>query len=103
MPEFTNPFSVMLPERKMTESELARAIRLNIAAELDAVHLYESHAEATDNPLAREVLLDIAREERAHVGEFQKLLNILISDEGSVLAEGAGEVEHMAEKVGSGH
>jgi len=102
MPEFTNPFSVMVPERKMTNAELARAIRLNIAAELDAVHLYESHAEATDNPLAREVLLDVAREERVHVGEFEKLLSMLIADEESVLAEGAEEVQHMAEKVGSG-
>ena len=36
MPEFVNPFSGVVP-RKMTKGELIRAIRLNIAAEHEAV------------------------------------------------------------------
>ena len=76
MPEFVNPFSGMVPERKMTKAELVRALRLNLAAEEEAVHAYESHADATDNELARKVLHDIANEERVHAGEFQRLLSI---------------------------
>ena len=53
MPEFLNPFSGKVPDRKLTEQELIRAIRLDLAAEHEAVHLYMAHAEATDNPLAR--------------------------------------------------
>lgn len=99
MPEFLNPFSGVVPGRKLTDSELARAIRLNIAAEHEAVHLYESHADATDNPLAATVLRDIAREERVHAGEFQRLLNLLLPDEAVAMAEGAGEVDEIAEAV----
>ncbi len=99
MPEFTNPFGGVVP-RQMTRSELVRAIRLNIAAEQEASYLYEAHADATDNALAREVLLDIAREERVHAGEFQKLLYILEPDEVNAMAEGAKEVVEMAEHHG---
>ncbi|OQA03058.1 MAG: Rubrerythrin [Planctomycetes bacterium ADurb.Bin401] len=96
MPEFTNPFIGVVP-RKMTLSELTRAIRLDLAAEHEAVHIYEAHAEATDNELAKKVLLDIAEEERVHAGEFLRLLNILIDDEEKFLAQGADEVNEMAE------
>jgi rubrerythrin len=99
MPEFVNPFSGVVPGRKFTDSELARAIRLNLAAEEEAVHLYQAHADATDNELAKAVLLDIANEERVHAGEFQQLLNILCKDEGKLLAEGAAEVDEMAARI----
>jgi rubrerythrin len=96
MPEFVNPFSGLTPSRKMTDSELARAIRLDLAAEEEAVHLYQAHADATDNELAKKVLLDIADEERVHAGEFQRLLNILLKDEERFLTEGAKEVNDIA-------
>ncbi len=96
MPEFLNPFSGVIPGRKMTDSELARAIRLDLAAEEEAVHLYQAHADATDNELAKKVLLDIANEERVHAGEFQRLINILLKDEEQFLAEGAEEVNDIA-------
>jgi rubrerythrin len=98
MPEFTNPFSGIVPQRKLTDSELARALRLDLAAEEEAVHIYEAHADATDNELARKVLRDIADEERVHAGEFQRLLNILLKDEEGFLAEGAEEVNEMAKE-----
>jgi rubrerythrin len=99
MPEFTNPFSGKVPERKLTKQELIRAIRLNIAAEHEAVHLYMAHAEAIDDPLAREVLIDIANEEREHIGEFTKLLEILTGDEQDWTDNGRREVEEMAEEI----
>ncbi|KPK61864.1 MAG: Rubrerythrin [Planctomycetes bacterium SM23_32] len=102
MPEFVNPFSGVVPGRKMTGSELIRALRLNLAAEEEAVHLYESHADATDNELAKNVLHDIADEERVHAGEFQRLISILLPDEEKLLAEGAEEVDEMAEELGRG-
>jgi rubrerythrin len=95
MPEFTNPFIGVVPERKLTHAELARAIRLNISAEHEAVHLYEAHADATDNEFAKRVLHDIANEERKHIGEFMRLLQHLQPDEQQFLADGAAEVEEM--------
>jgi rubrerythrin len=99
MPEFTNPFSGITPARKLTDSELARALRLDLAAEEEAVHVYEAHADATDHKLAVKVLRDIADEERVHVGEFQRLINILLKDEEKFLADGAEEVDEMAREV----
>src|SRR3990172_737993 len=101
MPEFTNPFSGVIPGRKLTDSELTRALLLDLAAEEEATHLYEAHADATDNQLAKKVLLDIANEERVHVGEFQRLLNILLKDEEQFLADGAQEVNEMAKEGSS--
>jgi rubrerythrin len=102
MPEFTNPFSGVTPGRKLSDSELARALRLDLSAEEEAIHIYEAHADATDNKLAKKVLLDIANEERVHVGEFQRLLNILLKDEESLLADGAEEVNEMMEDDNAG-
>ena len=102
MPEFVNPFSGVVPGRKMTKRELTRAIRLTLSAEEEATHLYEALADATDDPLAIAVLNDIANEERVHVGEFQRLLSILLPDEDKWLADGAVEVNEMAEKVKGG-
>ncbi len=96
MPEFTNPFIGKVPDRKLTPEELIRAIRLNLAAEHEAVHLYMAHADATDNPLAKKVLIDIANEERVHAGEFARLISILAGDEDSFLVKGAQEVDIMA-------
>ncbi|HUT04206.1 MAG TPA: ferritin family protein [bacterium] len=96
MAEFVNPFSGVVPGRKLTDSELLRALRLTLAAEEEAVHLYESIVDATDNKLAKAVLHDIANEERVHAGEFQRLINILAPEEERFLAEGAEEVNEMA-------
>ena len=99
MPEFVNPFSGVAPGRKLTARELTRAIRLTLSAEEEAVHLYQALADATDDPLAKALLNEIADEERVHKGEFQRLLNILLPDEANYLAQGAAEVNDLAAKV----
>lgn len=95
MPDFTKPFSGNVSDRKMTDEELVRAMRLNVAAEEEATFLYMAHAEATDHPLAKKVLIDIANEERVHIGEFNRLIQILTGDEDQFLAKGAAEVDEM--------
>jgi uncharacterized protein len=102
VPEFANPFPGLVPERVITTRELTRSIRMMIAAEEEATHLYEAVADATDNELARTVLQDIANEERVHVGEFQRLLNLILPDEVGWLDDGAAEVDEMAAAVAAG-
>ena len=99
MPEFVKPFSGTVP-RKITKDELIRAIRLNISAEYEAVHLYVAHADATEDVFARQVLTDIANEERVHTGELQRLLEILLGDEAGLRSQGADEVNATAAKMG---
>lgn len=96
MPEFANPFAGKVPDRKLTAGELVRAIRLDLAAEEEAIHQYLAQADVADNPLARKVLTDVANEERTHAGEFLRLLQILTGDEDKWLAEGAAEVNASA-------
>jgi rubrerythrin len=98
MPEFGHPFSGLALDRKVTHEELIRAIRYNIAAEYEAIQLYMQLAESTDNEKAKAVLVDIANEEREHVGEFLRLLKELEPDEEKYYQEGAEEVEEMLKK-----
>ncbi|MGB6065582.1 MAG: ferritin family protein [Desulfomonilaceae bacterium] len=99
MPEFATPFAGLANDRKVTQSELIRAIRYSIAAEYEAIQLYEQLAESTDNQLAKDVLYDIAREEVVHAGEFLRLLKELNPEEENNYAEGREEVEEMIRKL----
>ena len=96
MAQFINPFPGNLPLRKIDNNELVRALRMNMAAELEATHLYTAHAEATDNQVAKKILLDIADEEKVHMGEFLRLVEMFTGDEGEFLLEGAKEVDFKA-------
>lgn len=93
MPEFGNPFSVLKHDRMVTHEELVRAIRFMIAAEYEAIQLYQQLAESTDNVLAQKVLRDIADEEKVHAGEFLRLLMELDPEEEKFYQEGSQEVE----------
>ncbi|MBQ3684402.1 MAG: rubrerythrin [Methanomicrobium sp.] len=99
MPEFGTPFAVLKNGRKLTDEELIRAVRFMVAAEYEAIQLYEQLAESTDNKLAVEVLHDIADEEKVHAGEFLKLLHYLAPDEQKFYDEGYREVEEEIEKM----
>lgn len=99
MPEFGSPFSGLKNDRKVTQEELVRAIRFMVAAEYEAIQLYMQLAESTDHKLAKDVLKDIADEERVHAGEFLRLLKELAPDEEKFYKEGAGEVEEEIEKL----
>ena len=49
-------------------------LRAGMIAELDAVSFYEQMAAMTENKNIKKVLLDIAKEEKTHIGEFETLL-----------------------------
>jgi len=70
-------------------------LRSAIIAELDAINLYEQMAEMTSNAKIRSVLLDIAKEEKTHVGEFQTLLLIEDREQVRELEEGKKEVHEL--------
>lgn len=99
MPEFSNPFSGLKNGRTLTHAELVRTIRFMVAAEYEAIQMYQQTAESTDNELAKEVLIDIANEEKEHAGEFLRLLRELAPDEEKFYQEGYEEVEEMIQKL----
>jgi len=86
----------MMP-RKMTAEELARAIRQDIAAELDAVALYQAHIDATDDERAKKVLAHARDDEKEHVGEFLALLEILDPKQAEYIKKGKAEIAELLE------
>jgi rubrerythrin len=73
-------------------------LRSAIIAELDAINLYEQMADMTQNKNIRKLLLDVAREEKTHVGEFQVLLLIEDKEQVEELEEGKKEVGELMRK-----
>ena len=61
-------------DRKITKSELARALRLMISDEYEAVQIYSQVAEAIDDERVKAVIMDIVREEQRHAVQFWDLL-----------------------------
>ena len=82
-------------ERIKKEDLNKEILRAAIIAELDAVNLYEQMAALTENPQIKTILLDIAKEEKTHVGEFQTLLLVNDKQQEKELAEGKKEVEEL--------
>jgi rubrerythrin len=68
-------------------------------AELDAINLYEQMANMTENGALRKLLLDVAREEKTHVGEFQTLLLMQDQEQEEELEEGRKEVKELMQKA----
>jgi len=81
---------------KITKEDLNKEIlRAAIIAEFDAINLYEQMAALTDDKHLKTILLDIAKEEKTHVGEFQALLLMNDNQQEKELAEGKKEVEDL--------
>ncbi len=81
---------------KIKEDNLDKEIlRAAIIAELDAVNLYEQMAGMTRDLGIKKVLLDIAKEEKTHIGEFQTLLLHKDQEQQRELEEGKKEVEAL--------
>jgi len=70
-------------------------LRVGMIAELDAINLYEQLAAMTEDANIKNVLLDIAKEEKTHAGEFQAMLLRLDKDQVEELENGRKEVEKL--------
>jgi rubrerythrin len=81
---------------KIKKEDLNKEIlRAAIIAEFDAINLYEQMASLTDDKHLKTILLDIAKEEKTHVGEFQALLLMNDDQQKNELSEGKKEVEEL--------
>ncbi|MDP3296680.1 MAG: ferritin family protein [Thermodesulfovibrionia bacterium] len=81
---------------KIKKEDLNKEIlRAGIIAELDAINLYEQMAALTTNENIRKILLDVAKEEKTHVGEFQALLLRADKEQEKELEEGKKEVKEI--------
>jgi rubrerythrin len=91
--------SIPVDISKVKKEDLDRELlRIGMIAELDAVNLYEQLAAKTDDGKIKALFLDIAKEEKTHVGEFQALLLRLDKEQVNELAKGKKEVDEMMGK-----
>ncbi len=84
---------------KISKENLDKEIlRAAIIAELDAINLYEQMAALAQNPDIKLILLDVAKEEKTHVGEFQTLLLANDAEQVKELEAGKEEVKEELSK-----
>lgn len=85
----------ILIEKVKSEDIDKEILRIGMIAELDAVSLYEQLASMTENNDIKKVLLDIAKEEKTHLGEFLALLLKIDGEQKDELEKGKEEVEEI--------
>ncbi len=73
-------------------------LRIGIIAELDAINLYEQLAALANNQDIKKVFLDIAKEEKTHVAEFQTMLLRLDAEQVAEMEHGKKEVKELTGK-----
>ena len=86
-------FSKVKPENLNKE-----ILRWAIMAELDAINFYEQMAALTTDEDIRKVLLDIAREEKTHVGEFETMLLRCDAEQVEEYAHAREEIKELTGK-----
>jgi len=83
---------------KIEEEDLDKQLlRIAIIAELDAINLYEQLATLTEDENLKTIFLDIAREEKTHVGEFLTMLLMKDEEQEEELEAGEEEIEELLE------
>lgn len=86
------PIKVERVSKKLLDCEI---LRVAIIAELDAINLYEQLAAVAGDENVKKVLLEVAREEKTHLGEFQTLLLKVDAEQVQELEKGRKEVEEL--------
>jgi rubrerythrin len=89
------PINIEAVKKEDIDKEILRAA---IIAELDAISLYEQMAALAKNNDIKKILLDVAKEEKTHVGEFQTLLLMEDKEQERELEEGKKEVKEIIGK-----
>lgn len=92
--EFVNEMLSDIPSKNSPASD-EEILRTGILAEIDAINLYVQMANIAKDPKVKKALLDIAREEKTHIGEFQALLLEIDPEYKTEIENGAKEVKEF--------
>jgi rubrerythrin len=82
-------------EEQKSDAEILRAA---IISELDAINLYEQFSAKANNEKLKKLLLDIAKEEKTHVGEFEALLLTIDKEQKKEMESGKKEAEDVEDE-----
>lgn len=83
-----------IKKEEISDSEL---LRIGLIAELDAINLYEQLAALAKDEIVKKLFLEIAREEKTHVGEFLAMLKEKDKEQVEELERGEKEVLELFE------
>ncbi len=89
------PINLKEIDKKNLDKEIMRTA---IIAELDAINLYEQMASLALDEILKKILLEVAREEKTHVGEFQAMLLQTDKEQEMELISGKAEVDELREE-----
>lgn len=85
--------------KKVKKEDITKEVlRVAIIAELDAINLYEELASIVDDEDIKKVFMDVAQEEKTHVGEFRTLLMDEDEEQYREIKKGKKEVEELTGK-----
>ena len=101
MPEMSSTHSVKSLNHRFTRAELARALRLAIADEYEAIQIYEQIAESTEDEEIREVIMHIVEEEQKHADRFWDLLARVIPEEREIYDSAVEENKEIIQRIRS--
>ncbi len=87
--------SIPIDLNKSKKDMEKEVLRVGMIAELDAINLYEQLSAITDNNAIKKIFLDIAREEKTHMGEFQALLLKHDKEQVEELKKGKNEADGL--------
>lgn len=97
--QFTSPDQVRTHAEPFDDHETLRALRLDLAAELDAINLYQSHIEAISDPHVQAVLARIRDDEKEHVAQLMSVLHIIDVEQGNKCEDARVMLEPPAQKL----
>lgn len=86
------PVNIAKTKKEDINKEILRA---GMIAELDAVSFYEQMAALTEDENIKKVLLNIAKEEKTHIGEFETLLLRIDREQVSENEKAKKEIEEL--------
>lgn len=92
-----DPFVANVP-KQMTNDELAQALRVDMAGELEAIVGYEAHAMSTTDERVKKVLYHIADEERQHMGELQQILYLISPKDEGQMQKGVQAIQQQKQQ-----
>ena len=96
----------MVEQRDLVKPNLsirdAEALRKSIQEELQAINDYTERAYKAENPAVKELLLDIAYEEKVHFGELEEMLELVDPEHDPAEDEGEEEMKKFIEPEKNG-
>ena len=94
----SDPFVATI-DKQLSREELIQALRADIIGEYEAVMGYEAHALSSPDARVREILHQIANDEKKHIGQLMELLHLLSPQENQMFEQGKQTAQQKLKEI----